>query len=205
MMRSQRLWSVGLLLASLAVLPAWAGNGGEAPAGDAAMGVAEDTPQDASPGESTAGTDSRYRVRVEVNEAENRVVEGRVRSHTIRIDQPKEFGGDDTAPTPPETMAFAVGSCVVSTGRLLAMLTNVDVRSISAVVDGELDFARALGKSQETRAGYQGLKVTVRLDTDMTDRQKADFVREIAARCPMCDNVLSPTPVSIELDEPAVR
>ncbi len=34
------------------------------------------------------------------------------RGHEIRIDQPKDNGGDDTGMTPPELMAAALASCI---------------------------------------------------------------------------------------------
>jgi organic hydroperoxide reductase OsmC/OhrA len=93
--------------------------------------------------------DTTYKVRVEVKEIKNRIVEGKVRNHTIRVDQPKEFGADDTGPTPPETLAFALGSCFVSTGRLIALQRNMSLRAVEAVVESELDFAKTLGTGSE--------------------------------------------------------
>lgn len=140
-----------------------------------------------------------YKVHVDVKEIKNRVVEGKVRNHTIRIDQPKEFGADDSAPTPPETLAFALGSCFVSTGRLIAMQKNMNLRTIEAVVESELDFAKALGASDDQRAGFSGFKLIAKIDADMTSEEKEAFIREIASRCPMCDNLLNPTPIAYEL------
>lgn len=145
--------------------------------------------------------DTAYKVRVEVSELENRIVEGKVRQHTIRIDQPKEFGADDTAPTPPETLAFALGSCFVSAGRLIAMQKNINLKAIRAVVESELDFAKALGMSQEKRAGFSGFKIIAEIDADMSSQDKEKFLQEISSRCPMCDNLLNPTPISYELKQ----
>jgi len=149
--------------------------------------------------EKKAGT--TYKVRVDVKEVKNRIVEGKIRNHTLYIDQPKEFGADDTAPTPPETLAFALGSCFVSTGRLIAMQKKINLRAIEAVVECELDFANALGVSQEKRAGYTGFKIIAKIDADMSPDDKKNFLQEISSRCPMCDNILNPTPISYELKE----
>jgi organic hydroperoxide reductase OsmC/OhrA len=78
--------------------------------------------------------DTTYKVRVEVREVKNRIVEGKVRNHNIYIDQPKEFGADNTAPTPPETLAFALGSCFVSTGRLIASQRNMSLSGNSDII-----------------------------------------------------------------------
>lgn len=141
--------------------------------------------------------ETRYPVRVTIREVRNRIIEGTVRNHKLYADQPKEFGADDTAPTPPETLAFALGSCVVSTGRLLAMQKDLKISNLSAVVEGDLDFARALGISKTSRAGFRRLTINVDVDADMTNEEKAKFLREVFARCPMCDNLANVTPVSI--------
>ena len=145
--------------------------------------------------------DTTYKVRVEVKEVKNRIVEGLVRNHKIRIDQPEEFGADNTAPTPPETLAFALGSCFVSTGRLIAIQKNIHLKRIEAVVESELDFAKAMGMNTEKRAGFSGFKIITRIDADMSAEEKNKFLQEIVSRCPMCDNLQNPTPVFYELKE----
>ncbi len=144
---------------------------------------------------------TNYKVRVEVKEVKNRIVEGKVRNHTIRIDQPKEFGADDTAPTPPETLAFALGSCFVSAGRLIAIQRNINVKAIAVVVESELDFAKALGMSPKKRTGFVGFKITADIDAEISLEDKEKFIQEISSRCPMCDNIENPTPIFYELKE----
>ena len=157
------------------------------------------TASESDKGSDEKKADTTYKVSVEVKEVKNRIVEGKVRNHTIRIDQPKEFGADDTAPTPPETLAFALGSCFVSAGRLIAIQKKMNIRAIGVVVESELDFAKALGMSQEKRAGFTGFKITVEIDADMSQEDKKKFIEEISSRCPMCDNLQNPTPISYEL------
>jgi uncharacterized OsmC-like protein len=144
---------------------------------------------------------STSHLKVEVRALKNWVVEGKVRNHRIFVDQPKAFGADDSAPTPPETLAFALGSCFVSTGHLLALQKKLSLKSIEAVVEGDLDFARALGASEEKRAGYSGLKVVVKMDTNLSPSEKRSFLEEIRSRCPVCDNLTTPTPIRYELKE----
>jgi uncharacterized OsmC-like protein len=77
----------------------------------------------------------------------------------------------------------------------------MNLRAIEAVVESELDFAKALGTAQEKRAGFTGFKIVAQVDADMSSADKKKFIEEIASRCPMCDNILNPTPVSYELKE----
>ncbi len=58
--------------------------------------------------------------RIEIHEKEKHQIEGTVRGHTLHTDVAKERGGDDAAANPAETFAFALGACVINTGRLIA-------------------------------------------------------------------------------------
>ena len=125
-------------------------------------------------------------IRVELRETENRQIEGTLRGHTLRVDQPKAFGGDDTAATPPETLAFALGACVVSTARLLAMQQKLPIEKLAASVRTRLDFARALGEKTAARAGLTTLGVTLKISGPLSVAQKEALLRDVAGRCPLC-------------------
>lgn len=159
--------------------------------GWATPGVAEERPG--------AQSETRYPVKVEVREVKNRLVEGRVRTHKLYVDQPRAFGADDSAPTPPETLAFALGSCVVSTARLVALQKKLELKAVEAVVEGTLDFARALDLARDRRAGFPALKISVKLEGRLTAAEKRALLEEARQRCPMCDNLANPTSLTYEL------
>lgn len=140
-----------------------------------------------------------YQVKVTSREVVNRVVESIVRGHRVLADQPKEFGADDLAPTPPEYMAVAYGTCVVSTLRFVAMLDKVDIKDIEVQVEGEIDFSKAMGRPTANRAGFSGLKVKIRFESPMSQEEQQAFVDKAMGRGAVLDNVLNRTPVSYEL------
>lgn len=105
--------------------------------------------QDDSPKSQTT-----YDVKAEISILKNRTLACKVRNHTVIVDQPQVFGADDLGPTPPEMLAIAYGSCVVSTMQLLALQHNLDITDISVKVEGTIDFAKALGISNTNRAGF---------------------------------------------------
>lgn len=144
------------------------------------------------------GNSMIYHVEVEAGEAGNRRVECRVRNHVVRADQPREFGADDTAPTPPELLATALGSCVVSTVQFLAMQRGRDVRNIRVTVEGEIDFSKAVGLGHGGRAGFRDLKIRIGFDSAMTREERADFMKAVFD-CGACiDSLQNPTPISWE-------
>ena len=142
-----------------------------------------------------------YHVKVASMEIKNRIVESKVRGHVVRIDQPKEFGADDTAPTPPEYLAISLGSCVVSTIRFVAMLEKVDIRKIEAVVEGEIDFSKAMGLDTENRAGFSVLSVSVSFDSDMPVEKKKEFLDKVFQRGAAIDNLMNSTPVEYRISK----
>lgn len=142
-----------------------------------------------------------YTVKVDVKEIGNRIVECKVRNHVVRVDQPKEFGADDTAPTPPEMLAISLGSCVVSTIQFIAAQKNLDVGNIEVSVEGSIDFSRAMGVSDRERAGFGALKVGIRFDSGMASREKEDFIKTVFECGASIDNIRNATPVTCEILE----
>jgi uncharacterized OsmC-like protein len=49
---------------------------------------------------------------LDVGYVEGEVYEIRVRGHRVRVDQPAELGGDDSAPTPTELFVGSLAACV---------------------------------------------------------------------------------------------
>lgn len=147
----------------------------------------------------TKANQELYRIDVKSREAVNRVVESQVRGHKVLADQPKQFGADDLAPSPPEYLAIAYSSCVVSTLRFVAMVEKIDIQNIQVEVEGEIDFSKAMGLSTTNRAGFSNLKVKISFDSTMTQDEKRVFVDNAMARGVVLDNVLNSTPVSFEM------
>lgn len=140
-----------------------------------------------------------YRVKTEISELRNRTMECRVRNHTIIVDQPKAFGADDLGPTPPEMLSIAYGSCVVSTMQLLALQRNLIIKDIFVQIEGNIDFSKALGINDANRAGFSGLNLKIRFESDMTKEEKKLFINDVLRIGAVIDNVDNPTPVEYEI------
>jgi len=140
-----------------------------------------------------------YPVKAEISVLNNRTLECKVRNHTVIVDQPKAFGADDLGPTPPEMLSIAYGSCVVSTMQLLSIKRNLSITDISVIVEGKIDFSKALGISDANRAGFPNLNLKISFKSDMTKAQKESFINEVIRIGAAIDNVENTTPVSYEI------
>lgn len=132
---------------------------------------------------------------------ENFTIEAKMREHTLFIDQPKAGGGDNNGPTPLEYLFVSLAGCIGSIALIMAKQKRIRIRDIKVDVTGELDADVLMGKSKDKRAGFNGLKALVKLDADMSDEEKRAFLKEVDERCPISDNIMRETPVSIELSE----
>jgi putative redox protein len=127
-------------------------------------------------------------------------IESKIRDHTLYIDQPKAAGGEDTGPTPLECLFLSLASCVGSIARIIANQRKLPLRSMEVRVMGELDVETLMGKAQANRAGFSGMRVSVKMDADMSKEEKEKFLHEVDLRCPVSDNIKNLTPVSFEVE-----
>ena len=109
--------------------------------------------------------------------------------HTVLIDQPKSGGGTDTGPTPLQYLFCALAGCIGSIARIAAHQKKIALRGMEVTVSGELDVETLLGKAKVNRAGFGGITVRVKIDADLTDEDKTEFLREVDERCPVSDNI----------------
>lgn len=139
------------------------------------------------------------KVKVNAKLTEKFRTESAIRGHSLVIDQPREGGGDDAGPTPLEYMFLSLAGCFAAIARIMANQQRINLRTLDIDVEGELDVETLLGKSHESRAGFQSLKVTASLDADMSHEEKVEFMREVERRCPVSDNIMESTPISLEV------
>jgi len=125
--------------------------------------------------------------------------ECRAGKHVVIIDQPVPAGGTDAGPTPLDVQLMALGGCVAAIGRIIANQRKLAVRGIEVSVEGDLDTDGLLGKPTGNRVGFSAITARVKIDADMSEADKAQFVHDIDMRCPISENLQNNTPVSIVL------
>ncbi len=140
-------------------------------------------------------------VQIEGRLGEKFKMESRIRGHLLYVDQPPAGGGEDAGPTPLEYLFLSLAGCVATIGRIIAHQRKIQLRGMEVKVEGEIDVETLRGKSQESRAGFTGIKVLTRIDADMTREEKEKFLEEIDRRCPVSDNIQIGTPISYEVVE----
>ncbi len=120
-------------------------------------------------------------------------------NHTLVVDQPVSGGGGDSGPNPLEYFLVSLAGCIGAIGRIIANQRKMDVRGFRVDVHGELNTDNLLGMSSEERAGFSSIRVSVFIDAEMTEEEKASYLSEVDSRCPISDNICNASNVSFEL------
>ena len=127
-------------------------------------------------------------VSVQANMGKTYEVDLTTRHFSMKIDQPKP-SGNDLAPTPLEYLFFAIGACACTIGRIVAEQRKIELNSIKANVEGDIDTNYLLGKTTDGRAGFTSIRVNVEVDANLTKAEKEEFLAEVFKRCPVSDNI----------------
>lgn len=140
-------------------------------------------------------------VKVTASGPDGWVVKTKAGKHVSIVDQPEAMGGTDSGPSPLEYVFIALGGCMVTIAKIVADQKKIDLHGVEVEVSGDLNLAVLRGAEKDERAGFQDIQVTMRIDADMTQEEKKAFVEEVDQRCPVSDNLMNTTPVSIHVIE----
>jgi putative redox protein len=139
------------------------------------------------------------KIQVEIKQGAGFKTECRAGKHVVIIDQPAPSGGSDEGPTPLDVQLMALGGCVAAIGRIIANQRKLAVRGIAVTVEGDIDTDGLLGKPTASRVGFSAITARVKIDADMSDAEKAQFLHDIDTRCPISENLQNATPVKVVL------
>jgi uncharacterized OsmC-like protein len=128
---------------------------------------------------------------------------GEERSHRVRTvldaDHPEIFAAEDNGPTPVEYVLVGLGACLTAGIAAVAQHRNIQLRSVSATVEGGMDIQGILGMDGDVRNGFDGIKVTYRIDADATPEEIRALVAQSQKRSAVFDVVTNPTNVTVEV------
>jgi len=97
-----------------------------------------------------------------------------IREHALTADEPKDQGGEDSAPSPQELLAASLASCTAVTMEMYAVRKGWDVGEITVDVNYE-----PAHRGSPTR-----FEMTVNLSKELPEEQR-ERLMQIAAKCPV--------------------
>jgi uncharacterized OsmC-like protein len=120
--------------------------------------------------------------------------------HVLDADHPAVLVGADNGPTPVEYVLHALAACLTAGIANIAAARGVNLTSVESTVEGDIDLLGILGLGKgEVRNGYQGIKVSFKLEGDDPDKLRT-VVEQSTARSAVYDIVTNGVPVAIEVE-----
>src|SRR6185312_7388497 len=83
---------------------------------------------------------------------------------TYDADHPLAFAAEDNGVTPVEYVLVALGSCLTAGVAAVAQQRQIQLRSVHATIEAEMDLHGILGADPEVRNGFNGITVTYKID-----------------------------------------
>ncbi len=118
-------------------------------------------------------------------------------AYTIDADHPEIFASEDNGPTPTEVVLAALASCLTAGVATVASNRNIQLRSVTATVEGNMDLQGMLGIDGDVRNGFSEIKVSFAIDADASDADIEALVAQSQKRSPVFDIVSNPTSISV--------
>lgn len=125
--------------------------------------------------------------------------EMRPRGFTIRMDEPPEFLGQNTGPSPQEMLVAAFNASIVAGYVAGCAQEGIVLEKLSIETAGELDLRGALGLDASVRPGYQQLHYTVRIRGKGTAAQFQRVHETVLATSPNRWNVANTIELKAEI------
>lgn len=116
---------------------------------------------------------------------------------TIDADHPEQFAATDLGPTPVELVMSALASCLTAGVASVAQNRGIQLKSVQASVEGDMDLAGVLGVNGDVRNGFSALRVSFDIDADATREELAALVAQSQKRSAVFDIVTNPTNVHV--------
>jgi uncharacterized OsmC-like protein len=112
-------------------------------------------------------------------------------------DHPEVFAAEDKGATPVEYVLVGLASCLTAGIAAVAQNRNIQLRSVTATIEGDMDLHGILGIDEEVRNGFSGITVEYKIDADAKREDIEALVAQSQKRSAVYDIVTNPTNVTV--------
>lgn len=117
----------------------------------------------------------------------------------VDTDHPELFASEDHAMTPIEMVLAGLAGCLTAGIASVATNRDVQLRSVTATITGDMDLQGILGIDPDVRNGFGDIKVTYEIDAEASRKDIEAIVAQSQKRSAVFDIVTNPTNVVVEV------
>ena len=119
---------------------------------------------------------------------------------TFDADHPEVFASEDRGATPVEIVLAGLASCLTAGIASVAQLREIQLRSVTATIEGGMDIQGILGMDSDVRPGFDGIKVKYDIEATATPDEIKAIVAQSQKRSAVYDLITNPTNVTVEVN-----
>jgi uncharacterized OsmC-like protein len=114
-------------------------------------------------------------------------------------DHPEVFASEDKGATPVEYVLVGLASCLTAGVASVAQNRDIQLRSVTATIEGAMNILGILGADPDVRNGFDGIKVSFDIDADASPDDVKALVAQSQKRSAVYDIVTNPTHLPVEV------
>lgn len=115
-------------------------------------------------------------------------------------DHPEVFASEDHGATPVEFVLVGLASCLTAGVASVAQNREIQLNSVKATIEGDMDILGILGGDPEVRNGFSGIRLSYEIDADATPQEIEALVAQSQKRSAVFDIVTNPTNVTVNVN-----
>src|SRR6185295_3031354 len=121
-------------------------------------------------------------------------------SWSFEADHPEIFASEDNGVTPVEYVLVGLSSCLTAGVAAVAQNRGIQLNSVKATIEGDMDILGILGGDPETRNGFNEIRVRYEIDADASPEEIEALVAQSQKRSAVFDVVTNPTNVTVQVN-----
>ena len=116
------------------------------------------------------------------------------------VDHPECFASADHGPTPTEFILVGLAGCLTAGVAAVAQRRAIQLRSVTATLEGDMSVLGVLGADPEVRNGFESIRVHFVIDADASPADIEALVAQSQKRSAVYDIVTNPTNVTVTVN-----
>ena len=124
-----------------------------------------------------------------------------VQEYKYDTDHPEIFASEDKGSTPVEFVLVGLAGCLTAGIAAVAQNRNIQLNSVKATIEADMDIQGILGIDADVRNGFNGMRVSYQIDADASEEDIAAIVAQSQKRSAVFDIITNPTNVHVEVNK----
>lgn len=123
------------------------------------------------------------------------------RKFSFNADHPEVFAAEDNGATPVEYVLVGLASCLTGGVAAVAQNREIQLNSVEATLEGNMDIQGILGADEDVRNGFDGINVSFKIDADADADDIEALVAQSQKRSAVYDVLTNPTNISVNVSK----